>query len=234
MPWKRFSGVRRSSRPGGDDSAGARTLAQSTLSATARRLARMDNAARSGLRVESDELARCAWVGEDDEYRTYHDEESQTPPCAVTARSTRSSVSWALGSKTSTTTRLPRQLRLGFDTQRPLLQTVMLVFESGNELVIRAMKCAPRCATWRNRQAPSDPAATRAVAEGATVHSHPIGAMRPGAPGSFSGERTFRDPLCDDHRWTRHNRVCCSCCRSERPACGRRSTPSMSIAVTLP
>ena len=39
----------------------------------------MDNAATSGLRVESDELARCAWVGDDDEYRTYHDEESQTP-----------------------------------------------------------------------------------------------------------------------------------------------------------
>ena len=39
----------------------------------------MDNAATSSLRVESDELARCAWVGEDDEYRTYHDEESQTP-----------------------------------------------------------------------------------------------------------------------------------------------------------
>lgn len=39
----------------------------------------MDNAATSGLRVESDELARCAWVGDDDEYRTHPDEESGTP-----------------------------------------------------------------------------------------------------------------------------------------------------------
>ena len=33
-----------------------------------------------------------------------------------------------------------RQLRLGFDTQGRLLETVVLVFDSGNELVIHAMK----------------------------------------------------------------------------------------------
>ncbi len=33
-----------------------------------------------------------------------------------------------------------RQLRLGFDTQARLLETVVLVFDSGNELIIHAMK----------------------------------------------------------------------------------------------
>lgn len=33
-----------------------------------------------------------------------------------------------------------RQLRLGFDTAGRLLETVVLVFDSGNELVIHAMK----------------------------------------------------------------------------------------------
>lgn len=32
-----------------------------------------------------------------------------------------------------------RELRLGFDTQGRLLETVVLIFESGNELVIHAM-----------------------------------------------------------------------------------------------
>lgn len=32
-----------------------------------------------------------------------------------------------------------RELRLGFDTQARLLETVVLVFESGQELVIHAM-----------------------------------------------------------------------------------------------
>jgi hypothetical protein len=36
-----------------------------------------------------------------------------------------------------------RQLRLGFDTQGRLLETVVLVFDSGNELVIHAMKARP-------------------------------------------------------------------------------------------
>jgi hypothetical protein len=37
-----------------------------------------------------------------------------------------------------------RQLRLGFDTQGRLVETVVLVFDSGNELVIHAMKARPQ------------------------------------------------------------------------------------------
>lgn len=37
-----------------------------------------------------------------------------------------------------------RQLRLGFDTHGRLLETVVLVFDSGNELVIHAMKARPQ------------------------------------------------------------------------------------------
>lgn len=37
-----------------------------------------------------------------------------------------------------------RQLRLGFDTQGRLLETVVLMFDSGNELVIHAMKARPQ------------------------------------------------------------------------------------------
>lgn len=37
-----------------------------------------------------------------------------------------------------------RQLRLGFDDQGRLLETVVLVFDSGNELVIHAMKARPQ------------------------------------------------------------------------------------------
>ncbi len=37
-----------------------------------------------------------------------------------------------------------RQLGLGFDTHGRLLETVMLVFDSGNELVIHAMKARPQ------------------------------------------------------------------------------------------
>lgn len=36
-----------------------------------------------------------------------------------------------------------RQLRLGFETRGRLLETVVLVFDSGNELVIHAMKARP-------------------------------------------------------------------------------------------
>ncbi|QIM15595.1 toxin [Leucobacter insecticola] len=36
-----------------------------------------------------------------------------------------------------------RQLRLGFDNSGRLLETVVLVFDSGNELVIHAMKARP-------------------------------------------------------------------------------------------
>lgn len=37
-----------------------------------------------------------------------------------------------------------RQLRLGFDTRGRLLETVVLVFDSGNELVIHAMNARPQ------------------------------------------------------------------------------------------
>ncbi len=37
-----------------------------------------------------------------------------------------------------------RQLRLGFDTRGRMLETVVLVFDSGNELVIHAMKARPQ------------------------------------------------------------------------------------------
>lgn len=37
-----------------------------------------------------------------------------------------------------------RQLRLGFDEQGRLLETVVLTFDSGNELVIHAMKARPQ------------------------------------------------------------------------------------------
>lgn len=36
-----------------------------------------------------------------------------------------------------------RQLRIGFDQSGRLLETVVLVFDSGNELVIHAMKARP-------------------------------------------------------------------------------------------
>lgn len=37
-----------------------------------------------------------------------------------------------------------RQLRLGFDTQGRLVETVVLTFDSGNELLIHAMKARPQ------------------------------------------------------------------------------------------
>ncbi len=37
-----------------------------------------------------------------------------------------------------------RQLRLGFDTKGRLLETVVLVFDSGAELVIHSMKARPQ------------------------------------------------------------------------------------------
>ncbi|MBX3310740.1 MAG: hypothetical protein KF739_09955 [Cryobacterium sp.] len=37
-----------------------------------------------------------------------------------------------------------RQLRIGFDTQARLLETVVLVWDDGTEEVIHAMKCRPQ------------------------------------------------------------------------------------------
>ena len=41
-------------------------------------------------------------------------------------------------------TRTARQLRIGFDTRGRLLETVVLVFDSGEELIIHAMKARPQ------------------------------------------------------------------------------------------
>ena len=37
-----------------------------------------------------------------------------------------------------------RQLRIGFDTQARLLETVVLVWDDGTEEIIHAMKCRPK------------------------------------------------------------------------------------------
>jgi hypothetical protein len=37
-----------------------------------------------------------------------------------------------------------RQLRIGFDTRGQLMETVVLTFDSGNELVIHAMRARPK------------------------------------------------------------------------------------------
>ena len=37
-----------------------------------------------------------------------------------------------------------RQLRIGFDTQARLLETVVLVWDDGTEEAIHAMKCRPK------------------------------------------------------------------------------------------
>lgn len=37
-----------------------------------------------------------------------------------------------------------RELRLGFDTAGRMLELVVLIFDSGNELVIHAMKARPK------------------------------------------------------------------------------------------
>lgn len=37
-----------------------------------------------------------------------------------------------------------RQIRIGFDTHGRLLELVVLVFDSGNELIIHAMKARPQ------------------------------------------------------------------------------------------
>lgn len=50
---------------------------------------------------------------------------------------------WALWIEDLDENSLARQLRLGFDSGERLLETVVLVFDSGNELVIHAMKARP-------------------------------------------------------------------------------------------
>lgn len=52
--------------------------------------------------------------------------------------------SWALWIEDLDDDSPARQLRLGFDAQGRLLETVVLTFDSGNELVIHAMKARPQ------------------------------------------------------------------------------------------
>ena len=52
--------------------------------------------------------------------------------------------SWALWIEDLDDDSPARQLRLGFDRQGRLLETVVLIFDSGNELVIHAMKARPQ------------------------------------------------------------------------------------------
>lgn len=52
--------------------------------------------------------------------------------------------SWALWVEPLDDDSPARQLRLGFDTRGRILETVVLVFDSGNELVIHAMKARPQ------------------------------------------------------------------------------------------
>lgn len=47
---------------------------------------------------------------------------------------------WALWVEDLDENNPSRQLRLGFDTEGRLLETIVLVFDSGNEMVIHAMK----------------------------------------------------------------------------------------------
>ena len=56
----------------------------------------------------------------------------------------RQAASWSLWIEDLDDDSPARQLRLGFDTQGRLLETVVLVFDSGNELVIHAMKARPQ------------------------------------------------------------------------------------------
>jgi hypothetical protein len=51
---------------------------------------------------------------------------------------------WALWIEELDENNPARQLRLGFGTRGRLLETIVLVFDSGNELVIHAMKARPQ------------------------------------------------------------------------------------------
>jgi hypothetical protein len=51
---------------------------------------------------------------------------------------------WALWIEELDENNPARQLRLGFDTRGRMLETIVPVFDSGNELVIHAMKARPQ------------------------------------------------------------------------------------------
>lgn len=56
----------------------------------------------------------------------------------------RQAASWPLWIEDLDDNSPSRQLRLGFDTEGRLLETAVLVFDSGNELIIHAMKARPQ------------------------------------------------------------------------------------------
>ena len=62
----------------------------------------------------------------------------------IAADHARQAASWTLWIEDLDDESPPGQLRLGFDTQGRLLETVVLVFDSGNELVIHARKARPK------------------------------------------------------------------------------------------
>ena len=58
----------------------------------------------------------------------------------IEAEDARQAAEWAVWVEDLDDNSPARQLRLGFDTHGRLLETVVLVFDNGNELVIHAMK----------------------------------------------------------------------------------------------
>jgi hypothetical protein len=62
----------------------------------------------------------------------------------VTSEDAVQAATWALWVEEIDDDSPARQLRLGFDTRGQLLETVVLVFDSGNEMVIHAMKARPK------------------------------------------------------------------------------------------
>lgn len=62
----------------------------------------------------------------------------------ITEEDARCAATWAVWVEDLDEENPFRQLRLGFDTNGRLLETIVLVFDSGNELVIHAMKARPQ------------------------------------------------------------------------------------------
>ncbi|WP_043473705.1 hypothetical protein [Paeniglutamicibacter gangotriensis] len=62
----------------------------------------------------------------------------------INARDVVQAATWAVWIEDLDDDTPARQLRIGFDTHGRLLETVVLVFDSGNELVIHAMKAWPQ------------------------------------------------------------------------------------------
>lgn len=61
----------------------------------------------------------------------------------ITAREALQAATWPTWIEELDEDNPSRQLRLGFDMHGRMLETVVLVFDSGNELVIHAMKARP-------------------------------------------------------------------------------------------